>query len=317
MKNTFILLMFVSVLLASSSFSSAVRAEEKADPFAPPQAGGPKAVLIQFHRGGGSVRPDNTLETFLWAWGMGGIPEADCRLTKDGVAIAFHDNNLKRLGRGISPEMQKTPIGQLNWEDLKNVDVGSYMGPEYATQRISTIEAVFASMKDRPERLLYVDEKGATPELIAKLAEKYGVQEQIIFASTNYELIVNWKKIAPKAKALHWMGSWGAAKEDSEKMLQARLDKLEEVGFAGIDILQIHVKTDLSQEDPFIPGSDFMRRAGEQVKKHGIIFQSLSWTQGDEPETYRRLIELGVQSFATDWPEQCLEGCGLREAAEK
>ncbi|MDO4426300.1 MAG: glycerophosphodiester phosphodiesterase family protein, partial [Planctomycetia bacterium] len=216
------------------------------NPFAPPQEGGPKAVLIQFHRGGGNVRPDNTLETFLWAWGRGGIPEADCRLTKDGVAIAFHDNNLKRLGRGISDEMKKKPINELTWDEIKNIDVGSYLSPEYSTQRISTIDAVFACMMNRPERLLYVDEKGASPELIAQLAEKYGVQEQIIFASTNYDLIVRWKKIAPKSKAIHWMGSWGAAKEDSEKMLQERLDKLEKVGFAGIDILQIHVKTDFT-----------------------------------------------------------------------
>lgn len=304
----------MTAILSAVSGVASLSAQDAAprSPFDPPQEGGPKAVLIQFHRGGGNIRPDNTLETFLWAWARGGIPEADCRRTRDGVAIAFHDGDLRRLGRGISDEMKARPISQLDWAELKNVDVGSYLSPEYSTQRISTIEAVFASMKDRPERLLYVDEKGATPELIAELANKYGVQEQIIFASTNYDLIVRWKKIAPKAKALHWMGSWGAKKEDSERILQERLDKLEAVGFAGIDILQIHVKTDLSQEDPFIPGSDFMRRAGEQIKKHGIIFQSLSWTNGDKPETYRRLIDLGVQSFATDWPEQCLEGCDLK-----
>ncbi len=301
----------LALILSAASIVSAQDGAQR-PPFAPPQEGGPQAVLIQFHRGGGNIRPDNTLETFLWAWARGGIPEADCRRTKDGVAIAFHDGDLRRLGRGISDETKKKPIGELTWDELKNIDVGSYLSPEYSTQRISTIEAVFASMKNRPERLLYVDEKGASPELIAQLAEKYGVQEQIIFASTNYDLIVRWKKIAPKARALHWMGSWGASKEDSEKMLQERLDKLEKVNFAGIDILQIHVKTDLSREDPFIPGSDFMRRAGEQIKKHGIIFQSLSWTNGDKPETYRRLIGLGVQSFATDWPEQCLEGCGLK-----
>ncbi|MDO4628275.1 MAG: glycerophosphodiester phosphodiesterase family protein [Planctomycetia bacterium] len=312
-KRIFHVIMTVSLSVFSlTTLSFSLFGAEKVDPFAPPQEGGPRAVLIQFHRGGGNIRPDNTLETFLWAWGRGGIPEADCRLTKDGVAIAFHDDNLKRLGRGMSEEVKNKRIAELTWDEIKNIDVGSYLSPEFSTQRISTIEAVFASMMNRPERLLYVDEKGASPELIAKLAEKYGVQEQIIFASTNYDLIVRWKKIAPKSKTIHWMGSWSSDVKKSEEVLQKRLDALEKVNFEGIDILQIHVQTDLAKEDPFAPSSEFLRRASEQIKSHGIIFQSLSWTQGNNPETYRRLLDLGVQSFATDWPEECLEGCGLK-----
>lgn len=125
----------------------------------------------QIHRGGGArSRPDNSLETFLWCWGLGFAPEADARLTKDGVAIAMHDDNLKRIGRGISPELAAKKIKDLTWEEVRDVDTGSYLGPQYATTRLATMEAVFAAMKGRPERLLYVDEKGAPPELIAELA---------------------------------------------------------------------------------------------------------------------------------------------------
>ena len=49
----------------------------------------------QVHRGGGvRTRPDNSMESFLWSWGHGMAPEADARLTKDGMVIAFHDNDL-------------------------------------------------------------------------------------------------------------------------------------------------------------------------------------------------------------------------------
>ena len=64
----------------------------------PPQ--GTEPFKCQVHRGGGrDTRPDNALETFLWCWGHGVAPEADARLTKDGVAIALHDPTLKRVGR--------------------------------------------------------------------------------------------------------------------------------------------------------------------------------------------------------------------------
>ncbi len=299
--------MFQAVLslLMLSVFTVGVLAQE---PFAPPQPGGPKAVLIQFHRGGGNDRPEGTLETFEWAWHRGAIPEADARLTKDGVAISFHDDNLARIPSDVSAAMKKRKIKDLNWDEIKDLDVGSYIDPKYSNERIATMESIFKVMQKHPERYLYLDEKGATPELMAKMSKELGVQNQVIFASTNYDLIVRWKKIAPEAKALHWMGTWNAPLEESERLLQKRLDDLEKVGFAGIDILQIHVLTDLSKDDPFIPSSAFLRRAGKLLKKHGVIFQSLSWTNGDKPETYRRLIELGVQSFATDYPDACLEG---------
>ena len=133
----------------------------------------------QIHRGGGwSSRPDNSLETFLWCWGLGFAPEADARLTKDKVAIAMHDDTFRRIGRGITPEFAAKKVKDLAWNEVRDIDTGSYLGAQYSTTRIATMEAVFAAMKGRPERLLYVDEKGAPPGLIAELAEKFGVIEQ-------------------------------------------------------------------------------------------------------------------------------------------
>lgn len=298
--------------LLDSSLSQAQ--EASAEPAAESVANQPtpptrkRPVLNQFHRGGGNFKPDNTLETFLWAWGCGAIPEADARFTKDKVAVAFHDDNLQRISRGIPEEMRTRRIADLNWDEIRDIDIGSFRGEQYKTEKITTMEAVFACMKGRPERLLYIDEKGMPPELMASLSEQYGVQEQIIFASSNYDLLPRWKKLAPKAKAIHWMGAWtkgGVTDENCRQAAQqlgAKLDKLEEVGFADLDILQIHVITDLSKPDPFCPSSDFMRQSAERIKKNGVVFQSLSWTQGDKAETYYKLIDLGVQSFATDYP---------------
>ena len=64
---------------------------------------GMELFRCQVHRGGGrDTRPDNALETFLWCWGHGVAPEADARLTKDGVAIALHDETLKRSALGAA-----------------------------------------------------------------------------------------------------------------------------------------------------------------------------------------------------------------------
>lgn len=171
------------VLFTSGLLACALCAGEWAKPAPIPREKG--LFRCQVHRGGGAkTRPDNSLETFLWCWGHGMAPEADARLTKDGVAIAMHDDNFRRIGRGIGKDFAKKKIKDLTWNEIKDVDTGSYLGKEYESTRIATMESIFAAMKGRPERLLYVDEKGAPPELIAELANKFGVIEQVYYCSS-------------------------------------------------------------------------------------------------------------------------------------
>ena len=262
----------------------------------------------QIHRGGGhATRPDNSLETFLWCWGHGMAPEADARLTKDGVAIAFHDNDLKRIARGIPREMGGRLIKDLTWNEIKDIDVGSYLGEEYMTTRIATMESVFAVMKGRPERLLYVDEKGAPPELIAELANKFGVIEQVYYCSKDWRLIPRWRKIAPKGRSMVWLGAW--ARDNSpeeiarcEAFVQKQLDEMEATEFDGIDQVQIHVRTDLSKSDPFCPSTPFMKRAIALMHKYGVTVNTVTWTSGDNMDVYRRLWDVGFDHFTTDYP---------------
>ena len=262
----------------------------------------------QVHRGGGhSTRPDNSLETFLWCWGHGMAPEADARLTKDGVAIAFHDNQLKRVARGIPAEMERRPIKDLTWDEIKDIDVGSYLGAEYSSTRIATMESVFAAMKGRPDRLIYVDEKGAPPELIAELADKFGVVEQVYYCSPNWRLIPRWRKAAPKGRSMVWLGAWAKANSPEEiarceAFVQKRLDEMAETGFDGIDQVQIHVRTDLSKDDPFCPSTPFMKRAIEMMHKHGVTVNTVTWTCGDKSDVYRKLWDVGFDHFTTDYP---------------
>jgi len=296
-------MLFVSFALAAL----AVTAGQWAKPAPIPREKG--LFRSQIHRGGGRAsRPDNSLETFLWCWGLGFAPEADARLTKDGVAIAMHDDNLKRIGRGISPELAAKKIKDLTWEEVRDVDTGSYLGPQYATTRLATMEAVFAAMKGRPERLLYVDEKGAPPELIAELAEKFGVIEQTYYCSSKWQLIPRWRKIAPKGRSMVWLGNFPRNNSPeniakTEAFVQQRLDEMAAIGFDGIDQVQIHVRTDLTKEDPFCPSTPFLKRAVELLHKYGVSAQTVTWTEGTNAEVHKKLWDIGFDHFTSDYPE--------------
>lgn len=258
------------------------------------------AFIIQSHRGAGNLAPENTLPTFELAWRLGTVPEADVRTTKDGVPVAFHDGNFGRLVKGASADLKKKGVENLTWQELSVLDVGAWKGDAFAGQRVPRITDVFAAMRSRPDRLLYLDIKKVPLERLVALAREHGVERQLIQASTKYDEIRTWKTLSPTSRTLLWMSG-------TEEALAKRLEGLRAADFACVDQLQIHVKVgDLKAADPFTPSSAFLRSVGKELAKRNILFQTLPSGSSD-PIVYHRLMDLGFNSFATDDPKTTVE----------
>ena len=266
--------------------------------------------LSHVHRGGGKLeRPDNTLETFLWCWENGSALECDCRKTKDGVGIMLHDKTLKRTARGISPEMASRQVSkELTWDEIKDIDVGSYLDPKFSHHRIPTIEATFAAMKGHPTWLCFVDEKGAGPEYIAKKAVEAGVQNQVYYTGPSHEKIFEWNGILPGGKSLLWLGAWPKDHGPNER---ARADawfrdamaKLREKDFKYISCVSIHSYYDPADSlDPFVPSTSVLKDMIAEFHAHGIPVCSIPFQGGETEEVYFKLHDLGCDGFSTDYP---------------
>jgi glycerophosphoryl diester phosphodiesterase len=255
---------------------------------------------IQTHRGAGIARPENTLESFEWAWEQRLTPEADLRTTKDGEIVCFHDADLTRVVKDIDPQRNKLGVEQLPLAEVRKLDVGSFRGEAFGGQRIPTLTGVFAEMQGKPERLLYLDIKTVELDQLANLVRKYSVESQVIFTTTKYELIQDWKRRVPKSQTLLWNGG-------TETELATKMNMLRKTGFKGISYLQIHVHVgDLDSDEPFSPSSEFLGKIGQELTERGIVFQVLPWECSD-PRAYKKLLELGARSFATDHPEVTLQ----------
>ncbi len=253
-------------------------------------------ITVQSHRGAGELAPENTVEAFELAWKLGTVPEADLRMTRDGVIVAFHDSNLKRLVKDASPELQAKGIADLEWAEVRRLDVGAWKGEKFAGCRVPTIDDILKLLAGHPKRRLYLDIKNVDLVRLAGLAREAGVEAQVILASTDYELIRRWKELAPAAGTLHWMGG-------TEQELAERLRKLGAADFAGVTQLQIHVRTQETAAGKVLSPSDtFLVETGRELRKHGILFQALPWGRSDAP-VYWQLMDLGVASFATDYPD--------------
>ena len=253
-------------------------------------------VIVQAHRGYGNAGPEGSLESFEMAWKLHMVPEADLRMTRDAVIVSFHDNNFARILPDASEELKRKGIKDLTFAQTQQLDIGRFRGELFAGQRIISLARMLEALDADPDRLLYIDIKQIDFDVLA--GQTLGYHPRLIVASTKYDELKEWKRVAPRSKTLHWMGG----KEDD---LAGRLAALRQVRFAHIDQLQIHVQID--EAGVISPGEAFLRRTGEELRRHGILFQTLCWTQGDRPETYHRLLDLGCASFATDYPQETMK----------
>jgi glycerophosphoryl diester phosphodiesterase len=254
---------------------------------------------IQAHRGAGIARPENTLESFEWSWKHGITPESDLRTTNDGTIVCFHDPDFKRVPHGIDDANKNSSVEKLSLADVQKLDVGSFRGSQFAGQRIPTLASVFAEMRGRPERLLYLDIKTVKLDRLAELVHEYKVERQIIFTTEKPRLIKDWKTHIPESFTLLW-------NRGTEEQLARKMGDLRKDNFDGITHLQVHVHVgDLDSKEPFAPRSPFLQRLGAELKSRHIVFQVFPWECSDG-RAFEKLLGLGVESFATDYPEVSL-----------
>jgi glycerophosphoryl diester phosphodiesterase len=283
---------FVGALaLAAALGAASVAAEPKLD------------FHIQAHRGAGIDMPENTLESFQAMWKVGVTPEADLRTTKDGVIVCFHDADFRRVVSNVDEAEREKGVEDLTADEVKKLEVGSFRGKQYAGQRVPTLAELFDAMKGHPDRLVYLDIKSENVDLdqLQRQVDDAGLQSQIIFTTKHHDLIRQWKQRVPQSLTLIWNGG-------TEAELKTRLAAIREKDFEGITHLQIHVKVvgDTAGDEPFVPSIAFLESVRDELKSRGIVFQVLPWENAD-PAVYRRLLELGAESFATDYPQVTVE----------
>jgi len=268
--------------------------------------------VVQSHRGAGALSTDNTREAFELGWSLGTIPEADVRTTRDGVLVAFHDDTFARVVAVASddPVLAAKRVADVTWAELAGFDVGSWRGVEFAGQRVPRLDAIFALMRGRPERRLYLDVKDVALEALSAAVDAAGVGGQVILASWDYAVLKKWAALRPgDGRTLYWMGTWG---NPDEEPLRARFREMRAENFRGVTQVQVHAGLRLplaeirrERADPFTPSDAFFREVAAELRERGVLFQSLPWGGADE-DVYWKLLDLGVESFATDHPDVTL-----------
>jgi glycerophosphoryl diester phosphodiesterase len=257
--------------------------------------------IIQSHRGAGELSEENTIEAFELGWKLQTYPEADVRMTKDGVIVAFHDNDFSRVVKDATPELAKKGVKDLTWDELGKLDVGSWKGEQFKGRRVLRMADGFAAMKGRPDRHLYLDIKNVDLKKLAEEVKAAGVEKQIVLTSPKHEIIREWCSYVKGTDTLMWIPGTEESKREA-------IEALKKANFEGITQVQIHVRLPSETKERILPGESFtpsrafLIEMSQELSKRGILFQTLPYGAKDEG-IYKQLLDLGLASFATDHPE--------------
>ncbi len=101
-------------------------------------------ILIIGHRGAEALAPENTWPAFKAGYEAGAdLLELDVQITRDGQAVVIHDFTLQP--RFSDPRW----VRDLEWDELRDLDVGSWFGPDFAGTRIPLFSDVLNWARER------------------------------------------------------------------------------------------------------------------------------------------------------------------------
>lgn len=151
---------------------------------------------ITAHRGLSAKAPENTLYAFSDAIDAGAdMIELDVQQTKDGVLVVLHDQNLRRT-TGV-----KKNIWDVTYDEIRDLDAGSWFDPAYANARIPTLEETLQFVDGRIRLNIEIKPTEHTsPTLeqdVADLITTYGYTDNCWVTSFSYGSLKRIKEANP------------------------------------------------------------------------------------------------------------------------
>ncbi len=153
--------------------------EQAAPVLPPPRQGG---VYVVAHRGAHEGIPENTLAAYRKAIELGAdFVEIDVRETKDGHFVSVHNSTVE----GYTKEA-KGAVKDMTLAELRALDIGSRVGPQWKEERIPTFEDILDLCKGKIG--IYLDLKNAPVEKLIPLIRARGMERAIVWYADPGEL---------------------------------------------------------------------------------------------------------------------------------
>jgi glycerophosphoryl diester phosphodiesterase len=150
-------------------------------------------VKVYAHRGASKFALENTWGAFYKACEFNVGIELDVQITRDGVVVVFHDNNLRRLGG------KNRKIEEIEYQYLKELKIGKRWRRRFSEVEIPLAFEVFQWAKEKrvPLNVEMKSSFAAHPEGPKILASLLEGLENFHVSSFNPHLLKEMKRLMP------------------------------------------------------------------------------------------------------------------------
>jgi glycerophosphoryl diester phosphodiesterase len=155
-----------------------------------------RTIEITGHRGSKVRAPENTLSALRQAVAEGAdYAEIDVQTTADGEVVLLHDADLRRVA-SVSRRLR-----DINYRELKDIDVGSWFAPEFSSERIPTLQEAIDLARGRIKlniELKFTWPDPALTQKVAKIIRQNGFTSDCVVSSLNFQAVTEMKQAFPE-----------------------------------------------------------------------------------------------------------------------
>jgi glycerophosphoryl diester phosphodiesterase len=254
----------------------------------------PSRTQIVAHRGNSGPLTENTLVAISSAIDLGvNMVEVDVRLTRDGIPVLMHDDRVDDTTSGTGF------VKDFTWEELRTLDVATRRGTEFMDQSVPSLKDTLDVAVGRVALNLDVKvPEAAEPTAIAALAA--GASGSVVISGCNERSVRRVQSVSSEISTLLNLDDLlaGIDPTDAPSVALASVGVACDLGAMAINVPHQLVDTELVR----------------QANVAGI--GTWAFTVDDE-DRFSELIDTGVDSITTNWPETMLPLLNKRDSQER
>jgi glycerophosphoryl diester phosphodiesterase len=238
-----------------------------------------RKILAIGHRGAAGITPENTKIAFLKALDLGAdAVEFDVQLTRDNVAVVFHDEMLDRTSNGTGR------VSETDFDVVSKLDAGGWFGASFENVEIPTLEEILQTLGGKTTMNIELKPDDRLDRLVKHVVTavaRFELFESVIFSSFHHDAIKMIREFVPSARLGVLCQTGGAA---------FAFSLAERLGAENIHPEVSMVDTDLVSA----------------AHKRGLSVWA--WT-ANAPGEIALMNALGVDGMFSDYPERVVRAC--------
>ena len=249
------------------------------------------APLLIAHRGGGALRPEETLPAFATAAALGAdVLELDVHSSADGEIVCMHDDDVDRTTNGTGP------VHALTLAELRALDAGYDFTPDGGASHpyrgmgitVPTLAEVLAA---HPSAWFSIEIKQTSPDIVDEVltvVDASGSASRVVLVSFSDAVVAEIRARRPD--------------------LATGMSLAETLAFANLrpGSEATYVPPTLIAQ---IPQGSVTADVVTRAERFGVRLHA--WTVNDRP-TMQALLDLGVHGIMTDDPALLADVLGGR-----